>query len=182
MVIRLSGVVQIVGTAVQHIGDSSLRHHLLHVLRSLAPDQTSDPSLPACASDSSEGPGTGQLLHSKTLEVKQAKKNSSCGMWTTSAVMMRRHEWLTGCQGDAGVELLDLLAKVGLADDPSSALLAAALQHRWPMLALLAACHGCTPLLCMATWLLASLCPSNAAPDGEPHSPVGTAALLRLLK
>lgn len=116
----------------------------------------------------------------QNLKSQTSKKQFQLVMWTRSAVMIRRHKWLTGL-GDAGVELLDVLAKVGLSDDPSSALLAAALQHRWPMLALLAACHGCTPLLCMATWLRASLCPSNAAPDGEPHSPVGTAALLRLL-
>ncbi|EIE27464.1 hypothetical protein COCSUDRAFT_55471 [Coccomyxa subellipsoidea C-169] len=110
---------QIVGTAVQHVEDSSLRHHLLHVLRGLAPDQATAPPPSASALPQSEG-----------------------------------------------LELLDLLAQVGQLDDPPGALLAAALMHRWPMLALLAACHGCAPLRCLAVWLNATLGKSSAD-EGE---------------
>ncbi len=50
---QASPVVQIVGTAVQHVEDSSLRHHLLHVLRGLAPDEATAP--PPSALPQSEG-------------------------------------------------------------------------------------------------------------------------------
>jgi len=59
--------------------------------------------------------------------------------------------------GGSHVELLDLLAHVGLAGNPSDALLAAAEEHRWPILALLAASYGCPSLNCMAAWLCATL-------------------------
>lgn len=64
------------------------------------------------------------------------------------------------------MELLDLLAHVELAHNPSGALLAAAEERRWPILALLAASYGCPSLNCMAVWLRATL-PCVTASAGE---------------
>ena len=81
------------------------------------------------------------------------------------------------------MDLLELLAQAGRADDSSDVLLAATRMHKWPMLALLAACNGCSPLRCMAEWLHATLAHSSPPAEGTlwlPGLPQTCSILLEL--
>ena len=54
---------QIVQVTATHFADESLRHHLLHVLRALAPDEPEQPASAAAASSGNSPPGTESAAH-----------------------------------------------------------------------------------------------------------------------
>lgn len=70
-------------------------------------------------------------------------------------------------------ELFAILAASAAADDPGRALLLAAERARWPVLALLAACHSSVSVLsCLAVWLRCSLVHLRAGVLSESLLPV----------
>ena len=65
-------------------------------------------------------------------------------------------------------DLLDVLAAAAVADSPGQALLRASQAAAWPVLALLAACHGDAPVLCcLAVWLRCTLFRSRGTPPSN---------------